>query len=474
MSFFIGTRNIFSAIIGISLAFSASASFAQRSLSLERVGTGFDRPVFATQPPGDSSRLFVLEQQTGEIKILDLNTGTSNPTPFLEVQGISSGGERGLLGLAFHPDYATNGRFYVNYTNLTGATVVEQYTRSTENIANTTGTQVLSFSQPQGNHNAGWIGFGPDDLLYIATGDGGASNDIGTGHTAGIGNSQDTTNNLLGKILRVDVDGDDFAGDANRNYSVPASNPFVGQAGDDEIYVFGLRNPFRNSFDRQTGDLYIADVGQNAREEINILFNDSSGGANFGWREREGTIQTPGSVGGPKTADMTDPIYDYTHGNGNLQGRSVTGGYVYRGPITTLDGRYFFADFVNDRLWSFEFDGTANPSLFDGNNFTSFVDWSDILTDETGSPLTLNNISSFGEDADGNLYIVELGGDIYRISDMVLLGDVNRNGVVDFLDIAPFITVLSNADFLAQADCDQNGVVDFSDIATFIAILSGS
>ena len=469
------TLKIFSVAIGILIAFATSASFAQSSMTLEQVGTGFARPVFATQAPGDSSRIFVLEQHTGEIKILDLNSGTTNPTPFLDVPSSSSGNERGLLGLAFDPAYVTNGRFYVNYTNSqNGATVVEQYTRSTANVANPTGTQVLSVSQPQSNHNAGWLGFGPDGFLYIATGDGGGSNDNGSGHTAGTGNSLDITNNLLGKILRVDVNGDDFPSDATRNYSVPASNPFVDQIGDDEIYAYGLRNPWRSSFDRQTGDFYIADVGQNTIEEINILLDGSNGGENFGWRAREGTIQTPGSVGGPKTADMIDPVYEYTHGGGDLEGFSVTGGYVYRGPISGLDGHYFFADFVTDRLWSFKFDGTTDPSLFVGANTTSFVDWSDILINDDGTPLTLSNISSFGEDADGNLYIVELGGDIYRISGMLLLGDVDMNGVVDFSDIPRFVTILLDGNFLAEADVNEDGVIDFSDIPPFVVLLLSS
>ena len=279
---------------------------------------------------------------------------------------------------------------------------------------------------------------------------------------------------MLGKILRVDVNGDDFPSDATRNYSVPASNPFVDQIGDDEIYAYGLRNPWRSSFDRQTGDFYIADVGQNTIEEINILLDGSNGGENFGWRAREGTIQTPGSVGGPKTADMIDPVYEYTHGGGDLEGFSVTGGHVYRGPISGLDGHYFFADVVTDRLWSFKFDGTTDPSLFVGANTTSFVDWSDILINDDGTPLTLSNISSFGEDADGNLYIVELGGDIYRISGMLLLGDVDMNGVVDFSDIPRFVTILLDGDFLAEADVNEDGVIDFSDIPPFVVLLLSS
>lgn len=366
------------------------------SITFDQVASGLDRPVFATAAPGDDDRLYVLEQHTGNIQILDLPTNTVTGTFLTLPGGVSTGNEQGLLGLAFHPDYETNGLFYVNFTNNNGDTQVQEFTRSSANTADANSARnILSIDQPFSNHNAGWIGFGQDDLLYVATGDGGSAFDPQ-------GNSQDTTNNLLGKILRLDINGDDFAADPNRNYAIPNSNPFVGQTGDDEIFAFGLRNPFRNSFDRQTGDLWIADVGQNLREEIDVLLNGTSG-QNYGWVDREGTL-------GEAIAGAIDPIYDYEHGNGPLEGSSITGGYVYRGPIAALDGHYFFADFLSDNLWSLKLDGN-DETLFDGTNFSNFVNWGEVDPD-----LDLRNISSFAEDADGNLYIIELDGNIFRLA----------------------------------------------------------
>ncbi len=272
-------------------------------------------------------------------------------------------------------------------------------------------TPVIDFFQPQSNHNAGWIAFGPDDLLYVALGDGGGGNDSGFGHTPGIGNAQDN-DNLLGTIIRIDVDGDDFPGDPTRNYAVPTDNPFVDEAGEDEIFVYGLRNPFRCSFDRATGDLYIGDVGQNEREEVDVLPSGDSR-TNYGWRLREGTIQTPG-VGGPQPADGVNPIYDYEHGIDPFEGFSVIGGYVYRGPVPSLQGRYFFADNVIPQVFSLVWDG-SDPSLNDGTNFTDLVN-------HTGTPEftpdagTIDGPSSFGEDAAGNLYLVDLDGDVFRVT----------------------------------------------------------
>ncbi|HYC54593.1 MAG TPA: PQQ-dependent sugar dehydrogenase [Candidatus Binatia bacterium] len=394
-------------------AFLLGAGTAAAALTTERVASGLDRPLYATSPPGDTERLFILEQHTGRIRILDLEQQTILPTDFLDIDGIATDDEQGLLGLAFHPDYADNGFFYVNLTASDGDTEIRRYRVSDDDDVADPGSMqlVLTFDQPQANHNGGWIGFGPDDFLYIASGDGGASFDSGTGHTPGTGNAQDVTSNLLGKMLRIDVDGDDFPADSARNYAIPASNPFVGETGDDEIWSYGLRNPWRPSFDRMTGDLYIADVGQAAREEINVQPAGSDGGENYGWRLREGTIQTP-TVGGPRPAGAIDPIYDYTRGSGTFQGRSTTGGYVYRGPIEEIQGLYFFADYVTERIWSLKYDG-SEPSKFDGTNYTDLTDRTDQL-DPTGE-LAINEISSFAEDESGNLYVVDLGGEIFRI-----------------------------------------------------------
>ena len=192
----------------------------------------------------------------------------------------------------------------------------------------------------------------------------------------------------------------------------PNSNPFVATEGADEIWSYGLRNPWRSSFDRETGDLYIADVGQNVKEEINVQPGNSSGGENYGWRLREGTIATP-SVGGPAPAGAIDPVYDYDHNSSDTGGFSVTGGYVYRGPVEELRGHYFFADFVTSRIWSFRFNGDA-PADHDGSNFEDFIDWTDLLNPSAGS---ISSIASFGEDMAGNLYIVDRGGEIFRITE---------------------------------------------------------
>jgi len=382
--------------------------------------------------------------------------------------------EGGLLGLAFHPDFQTNGFFYVNYTTSAGGgfrTRIARFQSTNGGIsANTSTLQVvLEVSQPQGNHNAGWIGFGPDGLLYIATGDGGNGNDSGAGHTAGIGNSQDITNNLLGKMLRVDVDSDDFPTDSLRNYGIPAGNTFVNATGDDEILLYGLRNPFRCSFDRLTGDLYIGDVGQNAREEVSLYPAAGNPDRNMGWRLREGTITTP-SVGGPQPADGVNPIYDYIR-TGIFGGNSISGGMVYRGPISTLNGVYFFADFSSNNFWAFRYDGSA-PASFNGENHTPVVRWNGVLTTNVGF---LSNIVAFGDDLAGNMYIVDIGGEVFRVTDgqLATLGDTNGDGVVNLLDVQSFVDAISNGAFSYEADTNGDGAVNLLDVGAFIDILSG-
>jgi hypothetical protein len=400
-----------------------AASAAQEVTTTRIVGPGIlDRPVFLTAPPNDMERVFILEQHEGEIRLLNLADGVVNVTPFLTISNLRRGDERGLLGLAFHPEYDDNGQFYVNYNRTDGDTVIARYEVSANpDIAAADETVLLTIVQPQANHNGGWIGFGPDGYLYISTGDGGNFNDNGPGHTSGTGNSQDL-NNLLGKMLRIDVDGDDFPADTTKNYAIPATNPFVGGAAE-EIWSYGLRNPYRASFDRDSGDLYIGDVGQDEREEVDVQ-PAGEAGHNFGWRLREGTIQTP-SVGGIAPG-ATDPIFDYPHDDDGTPfvGAAVIGGVVYRGPLESLRGRYFFSDFITGRLWSLRFD-LSDSSQFDGSNFSELTDHT-----LTGDPRfipdvgSLDPISSFGEDAAGNLYMTKLGsstdplpdtGEIFRV-----------------------------------------------------------
>lgn len=386
--------------------------FMSEQVVLERVVSNLEAPLFATYAPAAEFEryLFVVEQNAATIQVLDLEAEQLLPVPLLTLPPdavLTSGTEQGLLGLAFHPDFAENGQFYVSYTapggGEAGQTELVEYRVDPSDRLRaeaTTARVILTIDRPASNHNGGWIGFGPDGYLYWASGDGG-----GFGFQPGMpsiaDNAQDITDNLLGKILRLDVDGDDFAADAARNYAIPADNPFVGTAGDDEIWAYGLRNPWRASFDRLTGDFWIADVGQSAREEVNLQLAGSPGGENYGWNLREGSLDTPAAGSLPVEA-RTDPIYEYEHGSGSGRGNSVTGGYVYRGEIPALQGQYIFGDFVSQQVWSLDTE----------NNF-AFQDWTPRLSADRGS---LGNIASFGEDFAGNLYAVDLDGEIFRFA----------------------------------------------------------
>jgi glucose/arabinose dehydrogenase len=401
------------------------SSGEMQSILATQVATGLTQPLFAGAPPSDTSRLFIVEK-TGAIKILDLASGQVLATPFLDLSNqIATDGERGLLGLAFDPDFANNGFFYIDVSNPNGNTDIRRYhvDSATPNVADpASATSILSIDQSTfNNHKGGWLGFGPDGDLYISVGDGGGGGDP-------LHSGQDI-NSLLGKILRIDVHGgDDFPGDATRNYHVPSDNPFVGEAGADEIFVFGLRNPWRPSFDRTLGDLYIADVGQNTWEEIDIGHK----GANYGWNAFEGPAPFPG--GGPlNNGPAVPPIYSYDHSVGH----SITGGYVYRGEGELLQGQYFFADFVQGKVFTLRFDGSA---------------W--VATDRTAQIITdagtIQNPSSFGEDARGNLYIVDFDGNVFKLTlhitingldyiasygDLIkALGSNEQAGVTHFID----------------------------------------
>jgi len=420
-------RSVGLAIFALShvLALAVASPSSAQDFSTHRLVSGLARPVFLTAPPQDFTRVFIAEQHTGEIKILRLADESLLAEPFLDLDGISTGNEQGLLGVAFHPDYQTNGFVYVYVTDPTSRVLRFRVSNDADVADPDSQLQIIAFGQPQPNHNGGWIGFGPDGALYIATGDGGSSNDDGNGHTPGIGNAQDLTDNLLGKILRIDVDGDDFPMDGDRNYAIPFDNPFVSIEGDDEIWAYGLRNPYRASFDRQSGDLFIGDVGQINCEEINLLPAGSRGGENFGWRLREGVIATPtGGVGGPRPAGALDPIMDYPRPGAvgqlcsgppvEFEGIAVTGGVVYRGPEASIAGRYFFADFFTGEVWSFLFDG-SDAEFFDGTNYTDLTNHAldPRFVPDIGS---ISSISSFGEDAAGRLYVLDLAdGEVFRV-----------------------------------------------------------
>ncbi len=356
------------------------------------VAEGFERPVWIGAPPDDRDHLWVVEQ-AGKIWKLDARTGEKANSPVLDISSRVSrrGNEEGLLGLAFPADFATSGRFYINYTGNDETTYIQRiHARGPEfdAVDDSKSETLFEFKQPWRNHNGGWLGFGPDGYLYVGTGDGGAAND-----PHGNGQKLDT---LLGKLLRVDVS-------PERSIKIPPDNPFVGREGAlGHIWAYGLRNPWRCSFDRKTGDLWIGDVGQNRWEEINFVPADEGSGANFGWRQREGNRKTPG-VGGARPEGAIDPVYVYDHGTGPRDGLSVTGGYVYRGPIRELQGRYIFADYQNRRIWSF---------VLKAGKTSDFQDHTD---DWQPQNHRIGLVSSFGEDPDGHLYFTCLEGTVMKV-----------------------------------------------------------
>ncbi len=356
----------------------ASLAAPHRLIVLQSVVTGLTAPVYVAQPADGSGRLFIVEQ-AGVIRIFRPGVGLLS-TPFLDIRSrVASGSEEGLLSVAFHPNYASNGRFFVNYTSPTGGlhSVIAEYHVSAGNpdIADTTETVLLTVAQPFTNHNGGLNLFGPDGMLYIGFGDGG-----GAGDPQGNGQRLST---LLGKILRIDVN-------SGSPYAVPLDNPFVHTPGArGEIWAYGLRNPWRFSFDRSTGQMYIADVGQDSWEEIDL----GGPGRNYGWNIMEGTHCYPPGAS-CSIAGLTLPVTEYDHS----VGCAVTGGYVYRGSrLPELVGRYLFGDYCSGRIWSFA-----------GSMLTR---WTQALVLQTGL-----NISSFGEDQNGELYIIDLSGGVYTLS----------------------------------------------------------
>ena len=367
-----------------------------------RVASGLSSPVFAASPPGEPDRLFVVEQHSGRIRILDLNSGQLSSDSFLDLpdNALACGGEQGLLGLAFHPSYATNGLFYVNLTNSAGDTEIREYHRSDTNHADAASSRViLGFDQPFENHNGGWLSFGPDGMLYIATGDGGSGGDPQ--------NNAQNLNSLLGKILRIDVNSDAFPNDAAKNYAILAGNPFAGATpGADEVWLYGLRNPWRASFDSATGDLWIGDVGQGAREEVDRIAAGQSG-LNLGWKIKEGfTTFSAGAQTG-----LTDPILDYDRSTPLYSGVAVTGGYVYHGP-GGAQGLYIFGDFASGNLWTVSYAGGQAQDFLNRNGQLSISGGGDI-----------DQIASFAVDGTGRLYLIGLDGDIHRLTPGATAGD---------------------------------------------------
>ena len=376
------------------ISFTVEAGDAEAAIELQPVADGLSSPLYLTSAGDGSGRLFIVEQE-GRIRIFA--DGALLDTPFLDISGrVRFGGERGLLGLAFHPSYPANGRFFVNYTRDGPGgleTVVAEFavSQGDANLALPASEQILlSFGQPFSNHNGGMIAFGPDGFLYVGTGDGGSGGDPQSN-----GQNLET---LLGKILRIDVNSD-------TPFAVPPDNPFVGNPGRDEVWAYGLRNPWRFSFDRMTGRLFAADVGQNSREEVDVIVK----GGNYGWNTMEGTLCfSPSS--NCNTAGLILPIDEY----GRDLGFSVTGGYVYRGPSApSLWGKYVFADFGSGRLWALM---EVSPGQWQREQLLA-----------TGL-----SISSFGEDDGGEVYVVDLGGSVWRIFEPgAPQPAVNTGGVVN-------------------------------------------
>jgi len=341
----------------------------------------FASPVYLTAAPGDTQRLFVVEQNG---RVLVLHHDTVQSRPFLDIRGqIAAGGERGLLSLAFDPQYDTNGRFFVYFTDSNGNIRIVRYNVSSDRDSadEATADTILKVPHPQNaNHNGGQLQFGPDNMLWAGTGDGGYAGDTG-------GNGQNK-HALLGKLLRLDVSG-------ASGYTNPTDNP--GNADTSfapQVWSYGLRNPWRFSFDRQTGDLYIGDVGQNRYEEVDLAPTavQRGRGVNFGWNIMEGMHCYPND---PCTAVGQLPVVEYPHFGGTC---SITGGYVYGGSaLPALVGNYFYADFCDGSVYGIRYPGSTNP-----------VNWTSLLSPGP-------NISSFGQDARGELYILQLDGAVWRI-----------------------------------------------------------
>ncbi len=363
------------------IVISRDAAPSPENVQLTLVAGGFNRPLYLTHAGDGSNRLFLLEQ-SGKVWIF--KDGEMLPQPFLDLSAIISRSalgsgftEQGLLGLAFHPQYAINGIFYVNYTDRNGSTVLARYQVSQSNpdlAAGGSGEIIFHLAQPYANHNGGHIEFGPDGYLYIALGDGGSANDpLGAGQNRAL---------LLGSIVRIDVDSDP-------RYAIPEDNPFVGVANaHDAIWAYGLRNVWRFTFDRATGDMYMADVGQNRYEEINFQPADSAGGENYGWNVWEGNH----IFAGGSAPNHVPPIFEY----GRDMGCSVTGGNVYRGQaVPDLQAVYVFGDFCTGWIWTTwrDHDLQWRTSTFMNTTF---------------------EISSFGEDEAGELYLIDYAGALYR------------------------------------------------------------
>ena len=431
-------------VVVLALCVASPARAGEPPLDVELVVSGLSEPTWVTALPGDR-RLFVLEQWTGRVVIV--KDGQVLPDPFLDLGGqLSGGSERGLLGLAFHPQFAAHGGFYVTYNNTAGDIVLARYTvdpHDADRALAGSGTVLLSIPKPYPQHNGGMVAFGPHDgLLYLSTGDGGFFNDpLQSGQDLG---------SLLGKILRLDVG-------AAAPYAIPADNPFVGVPGArGEIFAYGLRNPWRFAFDRENGNLYIGDVGQAQREEIDVIRGESPGGQNFGWRCLEGTECTGLSGCSCSLPTTVPPIHEYDHD----EGCAVIGGRVYRGDrIPGLRGAYLFADYCTNKVWS----------LRNTGGDVTVLDHSTELTPGGGS---LGLVASIGEDGFGELLIVGHSGVIHRVVPAADVPDCDDDGTPDAAEIASGAAFDVNANDLPDS-CElllTGSDVTVGQVATFEVI----
>ncbi len=489
---------------------------------LAEFSTTLNTPIYATTDPTDNSRVFVVERG-GAIKVFV--NGALQSGAFLDVSAVltpASGtvtfngntytfsryAEQGLLGMAFAPDYATSGTFYVNFvgrrymtvpttptsadysyscgtscsiTDL-GRTYIAKFHRNPGN-PNQSSTPlitdlaqvdaILKVDQPYVNHNGGCIVFGPDGMLYIGMGDGGSGYDPG--------NRALNPNVLLGKMLRIDPSGDDYPADADKDYRIPTDNPYRLGGGAPEIWARGLRNPWRFSFDRVTGDLWIGDVGQDTWEEVDFVPGNGGPGRNYGWRYKEGLAITGQSAGAYDISTLTDPVHVYQHAAGNSNGYCVTGGHVYRGrAIPSWRGRYFFADYISKRVWSGRM---INGQWADVQDMTTML--SNLGTSTT---LQIRDVVSFGEDNNGELFFVQLNGRVRRmvaagvpmcpadLDDGSGLGHPDMG--VDVNDLLFFLAAYEAGDLRADMDDGSgNGTfdngVDVNDLLYFLGHYEG-
>lgn len=430
-------------VILLTILCAPPAAQAAGPLRAQLVASGLDQPLFATAPAGDP-RLFVVER-AGRIRIVRPD-GSIDPQPFLDITGnVGTANERGFLGIAFPSDHAESGAFYAYYTDTAGDSVLSRFRVEADPdlVDPATEEMLLVVPQPFANHNGGTIAFGPDGFLYLGLGDGGSSNDPAE-------RAQDPTT-LLGKMLRLDVGEPPAPGSlpqSGAGYAIPGDNPFVGDPGTlDEIWAFGLRNPYRFSFDRETGDLWIADVGQGAREEVDLEPAGDPGGRNYGWDVMEGSLCNPNDpAAAPPCMDasLTLPVHEYAHTDGNC---SITGGFVSRATAGPLPGRYFFGDFCTGRIWTYD---PATGAVADRS------------ADLGDAALDAFQLGGFGEDALGLLYVVHRDGDLFRIEaspECANGEDDDGDGAVDF----PEDMGCRDADWNFEDPACENGVDDDGD-----------